>query len=94
MNFFQQQRQAKRRTLLLIVLMALAVLSLIAVSCVLMTIPVEDGDGNVLFDLEMSWELIGYVSAVVISVVLLGSTAKHSELSAGAKSLPVASTAG
>lgn len=85
MNFFQQQRQAKRRTLLLIVLMALAVLSLIAVSCVLMTIPVEDGDGNVLFDLEMSWELIGYVSAVVISVVLLGSTAKHSELSAGGK---------
>lgn len=85
MNFFQQQRQAKRRTLLLIVLMGLAVLSLIAVSCVLMTIPVEDGDGNVLFDLEMSWELIGYVSAVVISVVLLGSTAKHSELSAGGK---------
>ena len=85
MNFFQQQRQAKRRTLLLIVLMALAVLSLIAVSCVLMTIPVEDGDGNVLFDLEMSRELIGYVSAVVISVVLLGSTAKHSELSAGGK---------
>lgn len=85
MNFFQQQRQAKRRTLLLIVLMGLAVLSLIAASCLMMIIPVEDGDGNVLFDLEMSWELVGTVSAVVISVVLLGSTAKHSELSAGGK---------
>lgn len=85
MNFFEQQRQAKRRTVLLVILMFLAVLSLILVSCVLMTIPVEDGNGKVLLDLELDWRLFSVVSAVVISIVLLGSLSKHSELSAGGK---------
>lgn len=85
MNFFEQQRQAKRRTLLLIFLMALAVLSLIAVSCVLMTIPVEDGNGKILMDLKLDRQLVTTVSAVVVSIVLLGSLSKLAELSAGGK---------
>ena len=85
MNFFEQQRQAKRRTLLLIFLMMLAVLSLIAMSCLIMVIPVEDGDGNVIMDLELNRQLVGTVSAVIISIVLMGSLSKHWELSEGGK---------
>lgn len=85
MNFFEQQRQAKRRTLLLIFLMMLAVLSLIAMSCLLMVIPVEDGDGNVIIDLELNRQLVGTVSAVIISIVLMGSLSKNWELSEGGK---------
>lgn len=87
MNFFEQQRQAKRRTLLLIFLMALAVLSLIVVTCVLMTIPVKGDDGEILIDLKLSWELFATVSAVIVSIVLLGSLSKHAELSAGGKAI-------
>lgn len=85
MNFFEQQRKARRRTVLLIFLMILAVFSLIIISSVLMTVPVTDGNGHTLMDLEMSWRLITIVSAVVVSIVLFGSLAKHSELSAGGK---------
>ena len=85
MNFFEQQRQAKRRTLLLIFLMMLAVLSLIAMSCLIMVIPVEDGDGNVIMDLELNRQLVGTVSAVIISIVLMGSLSKNWELSEGGK---------
>jgi Zn-dependent protease with chaperone function len=85
MNFFEQQRQAKRRTVLLIFLMIFAVVSLIAVSCVLMTIPVEDGDGKVLMDLELDWLLVATVSGVIVSIVLLGSLSKYAELSDGGK---------
>ncbi|WP_025111509.1 M48 family metallopeptidase [Pseudomonas sp. H1h] len=85
MNFFQQQRQAKRRTVYLIFLMFMAVLSLIAMSCVLMTIPVEDGSGNVLMDLKLDRQLVMTVSAVVVSIVLLGSLTKLADLSEGGK---------
>lgn len=85
MNFFEQQRRAKRRTVYLIFLMFMAVLSLIAVSCVLMTIPVEDGSGKVLMDLELDRQLVMTVSAVVVGIVLLGSLSKLMELSEGGK---------
>jgi Zn-dependent protease with chaperone function len=85
MNFFEQQRRAKRRTVYLIFLMFMAVLSLIAVSCVLMTIPVEDGSGKVLMDLELDRQLVMTVSAVVVGIVLLGSLSKLLELSEGGK---------
>jgi Zn-dependent protease with chaperone function len=85
MNFFEQQRRAKRRTVYLIFLMFMAVLSLIAVSCVLMTIPVEDGSGKVLMDLELDRQLIMTVSAVVVGIVLLASLSKLAELSEGGK---------
>ncbi len=85
MNFFEQQRRAKRRTVYLIFLMFMAVLSLIAVSCVLMTIPVEDGSGKVLMDLELDQQLVMTVSAVVVGIVLLASLSKLAELSEGGK---------
>ncbi|WKV98105.1 M48 family metalloprotease [Pseudomonas sp. H22_DOA] len=65
--------------------MMLAVLSLIAMSCLIMVIPVEDGDGNVIMDLELNRQLVGTVSAVIISIVLMGSLSKHWELSEGGK---------
>jgi len=85
MNFFQQQRQAKRRSVLLVILMGLAVLSLILMSCLLMTLPVSDGDGNTVMDLELSWEMFTAVSVVVTSIVLVGGLVKYAELSAGGK---------
>jgi len=85
MNFFQQQRQAKRRSVLLVILMGLAVLSLILMSCLLMTLPVSDGDGNTVMDLELSWEMFTAVSVVVTSIVLVGGLVKYGELSAGGK---------
>jgi Zn-dependent protease with chaperone function len=85
MNFFQQQRQAKRLTVLLVILMFLAVLSLILMTCMLLTVPVSDGDGNIVMDLELSAQMFIAVSVVVTTTVLLGGLVKYAELRGGGK---------
>jgi Zn-dependent protease with chaperone function len=85
MNFFQQQRQARRLTVLLVILMFLAVLSLILMTCMLLTVPVSDGDGNIVMDLELSAQMFIAVSVVVTTTVLLGGLVKYAELRGGGK---------
>jgi len=85
MNFFEQQRQAKRRTVLLVILMTLAVLSLIAITCLALTLPMEEVPYVLRQYLILDLRLVTVVSAVVLSIVLLGSVAKYSELATGGK---------
>lgn len=85
MNFFEQQRQAKRRTVLLVILMTLAVFSLIAITCLALTLPMEEVPYVLRQYLTLDLRLVTVVSAVVLSIVLLGSVAKYSELATGGK---------
>ncbi|MGF6285660.1 M48 family metallopeptidase [Pseudomonas silensiensis] len=85
MNFFEQQRQAKRRTVLLVLLMTLAVFSLIAITCLALTLPMEEVPYVLRQYLTLDLRLVTVVSTVVLSIVLLGSVAKYSELATGGK---------
>jgi Zn-dependent protease with chaperone function len=85
MNFFEQQRQAKRRTVLLVLLVTLAVFSLIAITCLALTLPMEEIPYVLRQYLTLDLRLVTVVSAVVLSIVLLGSVAKYSELATGGK---------
>jgi Zn-dependent protease with chaperone function len=85
MNFFEQQRQAKRRTVLLVILMTLAVFSLIAITCLALTLPMEEVTYVLRQYLTLDLRLVTVVSAVVLGIVLLGSVAKYSELATGGK---------
>ena len=85
MNFFEQQRQAKRRTVLLVILMTLAVFSLIAITCLALTLPMEEVPYVLRQYLTLDLRLVTVVSAVVLGIVLLGSVAKYSELATGGK---------
>ncbi len=83
MNFFEQQDIARRNTIKLVVLLALAVLSLIAAATVLLA--------TLLFSQDIGswqswgWQLTGSIAAVVCTVVLLGSLYKLSQLRGGGR---------
>ena len=100
MDFFSQQDQAKRKTSWLVILLVLAVLSLIAITTILFLGFVlyfqfsSDKQlqayelGTDIFSLAMqaaSWEIIGYISLAIGSVVALGSVYKLIQLSGGGK---------
>lgn len=82
MNFFEQQRQAKHRTALLVLLMILSVLSLITITCLAFSLDhANDGSRR----LTLNWQAVGVVAPLIIGVVLLGSLVKYAELRAGGK---------
>ncbi|KRW58862.1 M48 family metallopeptidase [Pseudomonas sp. TTU2014-080ASC] len=89
MNFFEHQAQAQRNSGLLLVLMVLAVVSLIAITSLLLgmiwnlrdTGQTQSLPGHM--DWLPSWELIGVVSLAIITVVLGGSLGKWVELRKG-----------
>ncbi|OHC34278.1 MAG: peptidase M48 Ste24p [Pseudomonadales bacterium RIFCSPLOWO2_12_59_9] len=91
MNFFEHQARAKRNSGRLIVLLALAVISLVTLtSLVLMLllqvfgeVPAYSAESRIGLD----WLLVGLIATVVIGVVLLGSLYKSSQLSKGGKAV-------
>jgi Zn-dependent protease with chaperone function len=91
MNFFEHQDQARKNTTRLIVLFTLAVASLIALTTVftglvlyyfgLQSSTAYHLDGGFLS--MLSWELVGGIALLVITVVVLGSAYKLMQLSGG-----------
>ncbi|MCU1717762.1 M48 family metallopeptidase [Pseudomonas sp. 5P_3.1_Bac2] len=85
MDFFEHQARARRSSALLVILLVLAVLSLIAITSLVIGFILQphtalDTAPTLLY---MPWPVIGLVSAVVISVVCLGSLFKWLELRSG-----------
>ncbi|MDO9322225.1 MAG: M48 family metallopeptidase [Pseudomonas sp.] len=100
MNFFEHQARAKRNSGRLILLLALAVICLIALtSVILMVLITRFGQAPLQLlsheapgyaadgSLVTDWSLIGAVTIAVISVVLLGSLYKTMQLSKGGKAV-------
>lgn len=85
MNFFEQQDRARRNSTRLVILLALAVLSLIALTSLSLVLIWEFFAGGELFSAADYARLIGSVAVVVVSVVLLGSLYKTVQLSSGGK---------
>lgn len=97
MNFFEQQDIAKKNTRKLVLLLALAVLSLIAVTTALfVAIAYHLQTGNSLFVMEtagmsfwqkigtlISWQMVAGIALVVIAVVALGGVVKYIQLGGG-----------
>ncbi|MCW8194360.1 M48 family metallopeptidase [Proteobacteria bacterium 005FR1] len=96
MNFFEHQDTARRNTRRLVLLMLLAVISLIAITTLLVSVLLfyfqyggngmsQPADANVvqLAFHSLSWEILGYITLGVGSVVALGSTYKLLQLSGG-----------
>lgn len=83
MNFFEQQCRAKRRSVQLVILMFLAVLGLILVSCMLLILPFSYG--KTLENMASNWQFFATVSTLVTGVVLLGGLIKYVELTGGGK---------
>ncbi|MDF3195670.1 M48 family metallopeptidase [Pseudomonas sp. 1928-m] len=96
MNFFEQQDRARRNSGRLLILMALAVLSLITLTSLVLGLVwqlfgqshsslwlASDAPNSVL----PSWPLVGCVALVVIGVVLLGSLYKQLQLSRGGQAI-------
>jgi Zn-dependent protease with chaperone function len=85
MDFFEHQARARRSSALLVILLVLAVLSLIAITSVVIGFilrPQAAPDAAPML-LHLPWPLIAVVSAVVIGVVSLGSLFKWLELRSG-----------
>lgn len=90
MNFFESQERAHKRTTLLIVLFAVAVIALIAMTNLLILLvfgvvnsrQLQDGQS---FATQMDWQLFATVGAGVTVVVLVGSLYKMLALSGGGK---------
>src|SRR3989338_1890960 len=95
MNFFEQQDRARRNSGRLLILMALAVLSLITLTSLALgaiwqlfgndqnSLGLLDGPGSLL----PSWPLVGSVALAVIGVVLWGSLYKQLQLSRGGQAV-------
>ncbi len=87
MDFFQSQDQARKQTLLLVVFFALAVISLVVLTNLLvMFLFGYMGSQNLDSTapvLQFDWQIFSSVSALVIAVILLGSLYKISSLSKG-----------
>ena len=82
MNFFEQQRQSRHRTALLVILMILAVLSLITMTSLVFSLKhADDGSGA----LAINWEAVQITASVITAVVLMGSLFKYAELRHGGK---------
>jgi Zn-dependent protease with chaperone function len=90
MNFFEAQERSRRRTMLLVVLFAMAVVALIVMANVLVmiTLGFVDGaqmqNGRTLLG-QMDWQRFAVVGAGVGVVVLAGSLYKIAALSGGGK---------
>lgn len=97
MNFFEHQDLARRNTRRLVFLMVLAVLSLITVTTLLVAVvlyyfqydPMQPAAGNVLTQSlsALSWELLGYITLGIGTVVLAGSLFKLLQLNAGGRTV-------
>ncbi len=87
MNFFQSQDQARKQTLLLVVFFALAVVSLVVLTNLLVMFLFGYIDSQGLNStapvLKFDWQVFLSVGALVIAVILLGSLYKISTLSKG-----------
>ncbi|WP_437879601.1 M48 family metallopeptidase [Pseudomonas sp. LRF_L74] len=79
MNFFEQQDRARRNTGRLVLLMTLAVVSLVALATIALIVALQFADMHV----RPGPELVMYVAAVVIGVVLLGGLYKQAQLGGG-----------
>ena len=87
MDFFQHQQQARVSTRRLIVLFALAVVSLLIMTNLLVMFvfgffnaEIERTSGSALM---IEWQLVAAISAIVLAVILMGSLYKISRLSSG-----------
>ena len=91
MNFFESQARARSQTTTLVVLFALAVLSLIALTNLLFMVflgylGLEDQALNVNYILhQFNWRIFASISAVVFVFILVASLYKISSLSGGGK---------
>lgn len=83
-NFFQQQDWARRNTSLLILLFCLAVLSLIALTNLLVMLSFATFQGN---RLVWDWGLVAIVSLIVITIVGLAMLAKWQQLKMGGRAI-------
>ncbi|HSC84674.1 MAG TPA: M48 family metallopeptidase [Pseudomonas sp.] len=88
MNFFEQQDRAQRNTGRLVLLMALAVASLIAVTSLVLSLLWRWLGREHQYGYQpvgIDWATVGEVALVVIGVVLLGSLYKSLQMSGGGK---------
>lgn len=88
MNFFEQQDRAQRNTGRLVLLMALAVTSLIAITSLALSLIWRfwgDSSQYGYRPVGVDWGMVGDVAVVVIGVVLLGSLYKSLQMGAGGK---------
>lgn len=86
MNFFEQQDRARRNSGRLVILMILAVIGLIALTSIALVLVWQFFGGASTGAAPVNrWELIGMVSVLVVSVVLIGSFYKQVQLSRGGK---------
>jgi len=88
MDFFQSQDQARKQTLLLVVFFALAVISLVVLTNLLVMflfgyIDSQNLNSTAPVMLKFDWQVFLSVGALVIAVILLGSLYKISSLSKG-----------
>ncbi len=88
MDFFQSQDQARKQTLLLVVFFALAVISLVVLTNLLVMflfgyIDSQNLNSTAPVMLKFDWQVFLSVGALVIAVILLGSLYKISTLSKG-----------
>lgn len=90
MNFFEQQDRAQRNTGRLVLLMGLAVVSLVAITSLVLTLLwrwLGRGHQYGYQPVGMDWTLVGEVALVVIGVVVLGSLYKSLQMSGGGKAV-------
>lgn len=90
MNFFESQDRVRRHTVLLVVLFALAVITLIVMTNLLVMLVFGYVDSEQLRDggtflRQFNWQTFATVSAGVVAVVLAGSLYKIIALSGGGK---------
>ncbi|TDF84073.1 M48 family metalloprotease [Pseudomonas sp. H9] len=83
MNYFEHQVRARRHTVLLLLLMGAAILSLVIVISGVLILILHVPEGQPLN--QSDEELLHYVFLSVVAVVLLGSLYKNDELRAGGK---------
>jgi len=85
MNFFEHQARAKRRTLKLVVLMTLAVISLITITSVVLILAWQQIQQEINIEEPINWQLVPAIAALVLVVVIGASLSKHAQLRAGGK---------
>lgn len=87
-DFFRQQDLARRNTRILVILFTLAVLSLIALTNLLVLISLTFFQTQP--SVQLDWEMIALIGLVVIAVVGLAIMAKWQKLKLGGKTVAVA----
>ena len=85
MNFFEHQARAKRRTLKLVLLMTLAVISLITVTSLVLIVGWQQAQQEMHIEQAINWNLVPGIAALVLLVVIGASLSKHAQLQAGGK---------